>query len=433
MLALHKTQTSGVTNVNWNSVMCVVREKMDAAAFNSWILPLAGNVDGDVLSLVAPNQFSVDFINRTFKHFLNDAAATFGLTVQLGIQNAKSCALNNSVNDNLPQKNWNAPAATIENKISGFESFVESDENIFAVTACKKVASGAVSFSPLFIYGPSGCGKSMLANAIASTSTGRVVHMTGAKFVSEFVRSMNEKTVFAFKDFVRNCDTFILDDVGAIAGKRASAEEFITLITDLVRSGKNIVLTSNVAPSQLNGFERGAQSVFASGLSVDLVLPNKNVRRTMLMRAGVSAELADGIADRAPANGHIVSGLAKKISTYTELMGETVSAEIANRLLADVLGGQKTPIVMVKTMAEKLGVSIDDVTSSRRARPIVRARQIMMAALKSATKLSLSEIGTLLGDRDHATVLYGLAQVEKLKQTDLIVAAEIEQMVAICK
>ena len=114
-------------------------------------------------------------------------------------------------------------------------------------------------------------------------------------------------------------------------------------------------------------------------------------------------------------------------------MNESVTVDVAERLLADCLAKNKTPLAMVKVMSEKLGVSYDDVCGPSRTRGIVRARQIMMVALKATTKLSLAEIGRLIGDRDHASVMYGISQIEKQKSSDLILSAEIDQMLNECR
>ena len=269
-----------------------------------------------------------------------------------------------------------------------------------------------------------------MAECVERAAAGRVIKMSGGQFVSEFTRSLHDRTVFAFKDFCRNCDTFILDDVQMLAGKRATCEEFIQLILDLRAAGKNVVLTANAAPNNLNGFDRRMQSLMASGLVADVVAPTMNVRRVMLMRAGVAADMADAIASRVASDGHLVAGVAMKIKTYAELMGETVTMDVVQRLLSDSLQKAKTPIAMVKSMCEKLAVSYDAVCGKGRSRAIVLARQMMMAVLKDATNLSLAEIGRVCGDRDHATVLYAISQIEKLKKTDLVLAAQISQMVA---
>lgn len=422
--------TATKKQINLDSIRSAIAAKMDSASFESWIAPLNFDVVSDELILGAHNQFAADFINSVYSNVLTDAAAAFGMGVRVVVRGAAAATAAPS-NDNRAATF--APAPVVAAPAVEFDAFVASDENAFVLSACKKVAAGAVSFSPLYIYGPAGCGKSLLAGCINSASTARTLMMTGGQFVAEFARSLREHSVFAFKDFCRKCDTFILDDVQALAGKRATTEEFLQLVLDLRAAGKNIVLTANAAPANLTGFDRRMQSLLASGLVADVAAPNAGVRRVMLMRGGVDMDVAAQLADRIAADGHLVSGVVMKVKTYAELMGARVDMETATRLLADTLTKSKTPMAMVKTMCEKLGVSYDAVCGSGRSRALVRARQVMMAALKMATKLSLAEIGRLVGDRDHATVLYAIAQVEKLKATDLIVAAEIEQMIAVCR
>lgn len=412
--------------VNPNEIKSVVSQRMDAACFSAWIAPVKFDLYDNVLELGAPNQFTADFISMTYMGILQSVASEYGLSVRVVVlQNASAPC--KTANDNNTQT-YSAPAT--KNDAGDFDSFIASDENAFVLSACKKMAAGTATFSPLFIYGPAGCGKSVLATAINSASNGRVVMMSGAMFVSEFARALHDRTIFAFKDYCRNCDTFILDDVQVLAGKRATCEEFLQLIMDLRASGKNIVLTSNAAPGNLTGFDRRAQSLFASGLVADVVAPTRVVRAKIFERAGVDAKLANTIAGRVIADGHVVAGVVNKISAYTEIMGENVNETIVEKLLADTLKKSKSPIVMVKSMCEKLGVSYDAVCGTGRARALVLARQMMMVVLKNVTDLSLAEIGEYVGGRDHATVMYGIDRIEKLLATDLVMSATISEMIA---
>lgn len=423
-----------ITMTNLEQIKEAIAAKMDSASFSSWIAPLQFDVSGDTLVLTAQNQFSADFIGSVHANVLNSVAAEFGLNVKLAVKGTTVVAAP-VANDN----NVQAYAPKTEDKVNNvssavaFDSFILCEENAFVVSACKKLAAGVVPFSPLFIYGPAGCGKSLLADCIEAASNGRVIKMSGGQFVSEFARSLHDRSVFAFKDFCRNCDTFILDDVQTLAGKRATCEEFIQLVIDLRAAGKNVVLTANAAPNNLSGFDRRMQSLLASGLVADVAAPTVNVKRVMLMCAGVSEEVASSLAARIAGDGHLVGGVAMKIKTYADLMGEKVTLEIAQRLLSDTLQKAKTPIAMVKSMCEKLGVSYDAVCGKGRSRAVVLARQMMMAVLKGATSMSLTEIGRVCGDRDHATVLYAISQVEKMKKTDLVLAAQINQMIEECK
>ena len=418
--------------VDLEQIKGAIAAKMDVASYTSWIAPLQFDVCDGVLVLGAQNQFSADFIGSVHSGVLSDVAHAFGLEVKVVVRGVAtaSVANDNAVRAFVPET---TVATTHVASSNAFDAFVCCDENAFVLSACKKISAGTVSFSPLFIYGPAGCGKSLLADCIENASAGRVIKMTGGQFVSEFTRSLHDKTVFAFKDFCRNCDTFILDDVQALIGKRATCEEFAELVVALRNTGKNIVITANVAPGNLVGMDRRIQSLLASGLVADVVAPTANVKRVMLMRAGVAADVADAIVGRIAGDGHLVGGVAMKIKTYTELMGTTVNLDVATRLLADSLQKSKTPIAMVKSMCEKLGVAYDAVCGKGRSRAVVMARQMMMAVLKNVTDLSLTEIGRVCGDRDHATVVYSVNQIEKLKKQDLMLAAQMDQLIAECR
>ena len=416
--------------VNLEDIKGAIAAKIDSASFTSWIAPLNFEVVDDVLVLGAQNRFSADFISSVHGGVLSEVAATFGLTTRVVVHSAPVNNAQRIANDNNTQVY--APVAEPKQGVE-FDSFVASDENVFVLSACKKLAAGLVSFSPLFIYGASGCGKTLLTECIMGASKGNVVKMTGAQFVSEFTRSLKEHNVFAFKDFCRNCDTFILDDVQNLSGKKASTEEFMQLIVDLRSAGKNVVLTANAAPNNLTGFDRCAQSLLASGLVADVVAPNTHVKSVMLMRAGVKSDVANALAGRIANNGHLVAGVATKIKAYKELMGADVDMNVAQRLLSDTLQKSKTPSVMVREMCEKLAVSYDAVCGSGRSRSLVLARQIMMVVLKNATSLSLNEIGNFVGGRDHATVLYAIKQIEKQQASDLVLSAQIQQLINECK
>ena len=426
-------QATTKQNVNPESIKKVIATKVDSAGFTTWIMPLGFEVNDGVLNVVAHNKFAADYVKKEYGNIIKDIAADFCLDLNVSVANAAGVS-NRFANDNVVCSFVPEKTSTVKSsKHNAFDDFICVDENMFAVAACKKMAMGGASFSQLFIYGPAGCGKSLLANSICKDCENRVVMMSGGQFVADFARSLREKTIFSFKDFCRNCDMFILDDVCALAGKRATMDEFLQLLTDLHNMGKSVVLTSTVAPNALNGFDRRMQSLFASGLVVDITAPNAYVRRAMLNRAGVDSKVADELSKRIGADGHLVDGVINKIKTYTELMGERVDMDVAARLLTDVLNKNKTPLMMVKSMCEKMCVSYDEICGTSRARRLVRARQIMMAVLKSATNLSLTEIGNVCGGRDHATVVYALSQIENQKTSDLILNAEIDDLIKICR
>ena len=421
-------QAIATKQISTESIMDAIATNIDSAAFKTWIAPLKIDICQNCLKFVAQNQFTADYVKSQYGKIIEKIAADFSLNVNICV-----CGVNNSVcsaNDNVvcaytPVK--------IQNTNNYFENFISCDENMFAVAACKKMAMGDASFSQLFIHGADGSGKSLLIDCICGSTNMRVVKMSGGQFVSDFARALRDKTIFSFKDFCRKCDLFVMDDVCALAGKRASCDEFIQLMIDLKNAGKKIVLTADGAPNSLCGFDKRIQSLFASGLVVDVVAPNAFVRRAMLIRAGVDTNVADELSKQIAQNGHLVNGIINKINTYTELMGEHVNMDVAARLLGDMLAKNKTPISMVKSMCEKMGIAFDEICGNSRTRRLTRARQIMMAALKGATGLSLTEIGNVCGGRDHASVVYALNQIEKQKNVDLILNAEIDEMIKLCK
>ena len=414
------------------SIKQVIATKIDSAGYTAWIMPLQFEIKDNCLNLIAHNQFAADYVKSMYGNTIQNIAADFSLNLNILVH--ANMDTNRSANDNVVCSFVPDTKNTVKHsQHNAFDEFVCCDENMFAVAACKKIALGNSSFNQLFVCGPSGCGKSLLVNCICRESENKIVMMSGGQFVADFTRSLRDKTIFSFKDYCRNCDVFIMDDVCALAGKRATMDEFLQLLIDLRNAGKRVVLTANAAPNMLTGFDRRVQSLFASGLVVDITAPNTYVRRVMLNRAGVAGDVADELSKRIGCDGHLVDGVINKIKTYQELMGEHVDMDVAARLLGDVLSKNKTPLSMVKSMCEKMCVSYDEICGSSRARRLVRARQIMMYALKIVTNLSLTEIGNVCGGRDHATVVYALSQIENQKTSDLILNAEIDDLVKLCK
>ena len=170
-------------------------------------------------------------------------------------------------------------------------------------------------------------------------------------------------------------------------------------------------------------------SILASGLSVDLSLPDKTICEKILVKQGVDNSVAKNISARIPCNGHILSGVSKKIAAWNELNSEKIDKQVLERLLGDVMTNQNTPLVMIKNMCAKLSVAFEDVMSSTRTHAVVFARQKIMVALKMSTKLTLAEIGRLVGGRNHASVLYAIAQIEKAKVSDMLIDAELAELI----
>jgi len=409
-------------NDSVQNLVNIIKSKMDESAFNAWIEPLKISQNENKVILTAASRFNADFIRATYWHVLSEAAKESNIGIELDAARQNLRVIENPANIDRPS------AETSEITPAAFDDFIPSEANQFALSAVKKCASGVASFSPLVIYGPTGSGKSMLLELLAKNTKMRTVVTSGAEFVTDFFRALNTKSTLAFKGTMRDCDLFIIDNVQGLAGKKESSKEFMALIEDLIRQKKNVVISSNISPSRIAGFDPHLVSLLASGLSVDLTAPDSSVREKILVKSGLHEKLAKSIAARTPANGHILSGVLKKIDAWRELDCGALDEQVLEKLLGDVLVKQTTPLCRVKKMCAKLGVAFDDVMAATRTRAIVFARQKIMFVLKSSTGLTLAEIGRVVGGRDHASVLYALSQIEKVKQTDLLLDAELKEL-----
>ncbi|MDR0449067.1 MAG: AAA family ATPase [Rickettsiales bacterium] len=408
-----------------------VADAVRPAEFNTWFSKVSGSADGGKIILRAPSDFVAGCIKNRYKSALELLAAEMKLGLEIGSRMNSAAAEAANINDNKPAV-ASAPAPRPETDSYSFENFITSAENEFVVAACKKLSAANVGFSPLFLYGASGCGKTHLARAVRNEivlgGDRSVVMLSGDRFVSDFVRSLKNQTNFAFKDKIASADVLIIDGVESLIGKSATLAEFESLLVSVIENGGNVVLTASQAPGALSGISRRLQSLLSSGVVADVASPNAAAKMRILKTAGATDEVARFVAENSACDGHVVAGLAKKISVWCETFGMKMTLDESRRVLGDSLNGKKSPEDFVKKMCAALAVSFDEIMSARRQAKIVRARQMMMHVLKSETNMSLSEIGRALGGKDHATIIYGINNIEKQKLSDLTLTAELETL-----
>ncbi|MDR2686018.1 MAG: AAA family ATPase [Rickettsiales bacterium] len=416
----------------FNNFMDSVCDVVPPAAFNTWFSKVSGRAENGTITLSAPNKFVASCLKNKYMDSLRALAAEMQMGLEISSSFASAPVA--PVNDNAPVLPIAPAAQTAQADGCAFDSFIMSAENEFAVAAAKRVASGAAGFQMLYLCGAFGSGKTHLARAIKNSAVGmNVVMMSGDGFASDFIRALRDKNAFAFKDKIIASDILIIDGLESLLGKRACLDEFESLLVALIERGGRAVLTAASTPAALTGLPRRLQSVLSSGIVADVAAPNSYVKINMLKSTGVPNDLAEFAAKNSEDNGHITSGLAKKISAWREAFGADMTLSEATRALSGNLSTQNSPEGFVSKMCGALGVSMEDISSSRRNAKIVRARQMMMFVLRSDTKLSLSEIGRLLGNKDHATILYGIKCIEKQKLNDLTLMAEIDMLRNACK
>ncbi len=304
-----------------------------------------------------------------------------------------------------------------------FDSFVIGPSNRFAHAAALAVSEApARAYNPLFIYGDSGLGKTHLLHAIGHYAVSlyphlRVKYVNSEEFTNEFISAiLNGQRMEAFKRRYRGTDILLIDDIQFIQGRRETIEEFFHTFNALQNTGKQIVMTSDVPPKQLSGFEDRLLSRFQSGLVTDVQAPDLETRIAILqMKADadgiqVDRDVLEYIASRVSSNIRELHGSLLRVTAFAKLNHQALDLPLAQRSLKDLLSDPddteiSVSLVMGQT-ASFFGITIEQMCSSDRSRPIVEARQTAMYLCRELTDLSLPKIGEAFGGRDHTTVMY---------------------------
>ena len=326
------------------------------------------------------------------------------------------------------------PAATGTNGDSGpvtgltFEQFVTGTSNRFSHAAALAVAeTPAGAYNPLFIHGDSGLGKTHLLRAIAHYVNNhypshKVRYVTSETFLNEFVQAIRNSTQPEFKLLYRSNDVLLVDDIQFMEGKDGLQEEFFHTFNDLLQNGAQIVLSSDRSPDAMPTLEDRLRSRFKSGLITDIQPPDLVTRLAILEKKAESAaieipgEVLSFIAENVTDSIRELEGALIKVTAYANITGQRCSYDLAQRVLADLIGNTAKAPVTVKTIlkatAELFNFSLDQITGGSRRRPLVDARQIAMYVTRNMTDLSYPEIGRAFGNRDHTTVIHAVRKIE---------------------
>jgi chromosomal replication initiator protein len=332
-----------------------------------------------------------------------------------------------------------------------FSTFVSGPTNEFACAVAKRVASWSDGhFNPVVFHGPYGFGKTHLLNAIAHEATRvsperKVVYLTAERFLSTFIRAIQDKRTGAFKDTLRDADLLLIDDVHFIAGKQSTQQELFHTLTALMEDGRRVVFTSNRAPVDLDEMDARLRSHLQAGLVCGIEPADKSLREGILTKkldalgrsmgqAGLAArpEVMAFLADRFTDSVREMEGA---LNTLVARLGAGVADvgldDVQAILRPNLRGGERRVTVdqIQKAAAEYYGLTQADLISERRNRAIARPRQAAMWVAKQITTRSLPDIGRRFGGRDHTTVLHAIRRIEELKQTDAALARDLEALI----
>ncbi|WP_184432315.1 chromosomal replication initiator protein DnaA [Roseospira goensis] len=331
-------------------------------------------------------------------------------------------------------------SATLDPRFT-FETFVTGKPNEFAYAAAKRVAeSEQVSFNPLFLYGGVGLGKTHLMHAIAhhireARPHRRVAYLSAEKFMYSFIRALRMQDTISFKEQFRSVDVLMIDDVQFISGKESTQEEFFHTFNSLVDQGRQIVLSADKSPNDLEEIGNRLRSRLAMGLVADLHPTTYELRLGILASKAeqfgvdIPPKVLEFIAHKIVSNGREVEGALTRLVAHAQLVGRPITLETAREVLHDLLRAHDRRLTIdeiQKKVAEHYKVRIADMSSARRSRTVARPRQVAMYLSKQLTQKSLPEIGRKFGGRDHTTVMHAVRRVEELCRTDAAFAEDVD-------
>ncbi|WP_028278412.1 chromosomal replication initiator protein DnaA [Arthrobacter sp. H5] len=311
-----------------------------------------------------------------------------------------------------------------------FDTFVIGSSNRFAHAAAVAVAEApAKAYNPLFIYGDSGLGKTHLLHAIGHYArhlyTGiRVRYVNSEEFTNDFINSIRDDEGTSFKQTYRNVDILLIDDIQFLSGKDRTQEEFFHTFNALHNHSKQVVITSDLPPKQLSGFEERMRSRFEWGLMTDIQPPELETRIAILRKKAISEgmtapdEVLEYIASKISTNIRELEGALIRVTAFASLNRQSVDENLAEIVLKDLItddGAREitSGLIMAQT-AEYFQISLEELCSKSRTRTLVTARQIAMYLCRELTDMSLPKIGQELGGRDHTTVIHADRKIREL-------------------
>lgn len=461
----------------WTQICGQLKTEFGATAFDSWLKPLVvGDFNNGEMNICVPTAFMknwvvthyADRINKIWEQ-KNPSIKKVNFIVQSGFsdrrsvdtsllkkissaptpQNIYGCNINSSsfglvsgaglANDSVKNNAVNNAAPL--NPDYTFENFVVGKTNEFAYAAARKVAeSKNVSFNPLFLYSSVGLGKTHLMQSIIwhikkNDPERNIIYLTAEQFVYKFVKALRYKDTDAFKKQFRSVDVLMVDDFQFMGNKGTTQEEFFHTFKSLVDQGKQVIISADKSPTDLEGIEDRLKSRLVGGLVVDIMPTDFDLRmgilhkKAELMGIELPSKVAEFLAQKITSNVRELEGSLKRIAAHSQLLsGKEITLDMTQDVLKDMLRSidRKTTIDEIqKKVAEHFNISVKELQSSRRARTVARPRQVAMYLAKQLTSRSLPEIGRKF-DRDHTTVMHAVRKVEELIIEDPTLAENIE-------
>ena len=427
--------------------MATLRSDLTEQQFNTWIKPLfvIEDEEGPSLTLLAPNKFVVNWVQKNYLEQIKDAAEKrlhTKTTVAISVGD-RSLATTKTSNE-LPQIKTKAAVGAPLNPLYTFEGFVAGKSNQIARAAAIQITENpGTSYNPFFIYGGVGLGKTHLMQSVGNRISKnnqkmKVAYVHSERFVGEMVSALQHNTINSFKNQYRSLDVLLIDDIQFFAGKERSQEEFFHTFNVLLEANKQIIITSDRYPKEIRGLEERLKSRFGWGLAVCIDPPELETCVAILkVKASLEGfdlpeDVAFFIASKIRTNVRELEGALRKLMANCKFTNREPSVNLARESLRDLLAIQAKQITIEnikKTVAEYYNIRISDLLSKRRNRSITRPRQLAMAITRDHTSHSLPEIGDSFGGRDHTTVIHACKKIVLFKESNNRIKEDYENIV----
>tara|TARA_Y100000766_G_scaffold264516_1_gene257384 strand:+ start:63 stop:1412 length:1350 start_codon:yes stop_codon:yes gene_type:complete len=433
----------------WARIRGRLRAEYGEAAYRSWLKPMTlVGVEGSRVRISVPTRFMCDWVESQYIERLNDLWAIEGTSIEgvyLFVSGGATAASGASpeeahpapVREKMAQDTLGAP---LDPRFT-FENFIVGKPNELAFAAARRVAEAETApYNPLFLYGGVGLGKTHLMHAIAlhlrqTRPEKHVVYLSAEKFMYQFIRALRFRDTVAFKEQFRSVDILMIDDVQFIAGKDSTQEEFFHTFNALVDQNRQVVISADKSPNDLEGMEERMKSRLGWGLVADIHPTTYELRYGILQSKAddlgieIPEKILEFLAHKIASNVRELEGALNRIVAYASLIGRPITLETTQDVLQDILRANDRKVTIEeiqKRVAEHFNIRLSEMYSSRRARAVARPRQIAMYLSKQLTARSLPEIGRKFGGRDHTTVMHAVRKVEELKSTDSGFGEDVE-------
>lgn len=437
----------------WKHVLYTLSSEFGKTVIESWASSIIRvEVSSGILSLFVPNLFSRDWIQQHYYSAILKSAQEFDNSIKdvdISVEVvAQENRMNSVASQNVGSEKYSSDDVShigidLDPNLT-FDNFVVGKPNEFAYAAALRIAEAdSVVFNPLFLYGGVGLGKTHLMHAIAwaikkKNPNRNVVYISSEKFMYHFIKAVRFKDTMEFKDSFRSVDVLMIDDIQFICGKESTQEEFFHTFNTLVDNKRQVVISADKSPSDLEGMEDRLKSRLGWGLVADIHPTSYELRLGILQnkvantKVFVPDKVLEFLAAKITSNVRELEGALNRIIANSELVGRAITLDTAREVLSDLIRSNDRKILIEdiqKVVANHFSLKLSDMTSSSRLKQVAFPRQIAMYLSKQLTSLSFPDIGRKFGGRDHTTVLHSVRKIEELMRDDPNIADEIKFLI----